>query len=261
MLVFKCEDYMLLRAEIERLGYAKEILYLENIGERKLGPSELVCEYALVVISGGMNAPITDSLWKEKVVRVLKSRGSFHELLRHEGKAEAIRQCWEERVTLFQMFKEVRHDAVRAVKFCHSLPWIGNATKYILAQNIGIDCAKPNIGFVRLGRNFVELPDNTCSHLANESGDRVATVGFVLSQAINAGVIEKYIFDVPSAPSFPVLSEVEVDDLLLLLATSDQESLACPQDKRSLLTIVKEGHCGDCGHLPRAFGKSDVRSG
>jgi len=261
MLVFTCEDYLQLRAEIELLGYAEEIRYLENIGKRTLGPSELVCEYAILVITGGMNAPITDISWNEKVMRVLKSRVLFHELLRHKGKAEAIRQCWEEKEALFQMFKEVRHDAAKAVSFCHSLPWIGNATKYILAQNIGIDCAKPNIGFVRLGSNFVELPENICSQLADESGDRIATVGFVLSHAINLGVIGKYIFDAPVAPSFPILSEVAVDDLLLLLATPDQESIACRQDKRSLLNIVKEGHCGDCGHLPRAFGMSDVRNG
>ncbi|MGO9377339.1 MAG: hypothetical protein ACLPN1_06670 [Dissulfurispiraceae bacterium] len=253
MLVFTCEDYLQLKAEIELLGYAEEIRYLQNIGKRKLGPSELVCEYALLLITGGMNAPLTDISWNEKVMRILKSGASFQELVRHKGKAETIRQCWEEKKALFRMFKEVRHDAAKAVNFCHSLPWIGNATKYILAQNLGIDCAKPNIGFVRLGSNFVELPENICNQLAGRSGDRIATVGFILSQAVNIGVIGKYIFDAPAAPSFPILSEVEMDDLLLLLATADQESIACPQDKRSLLSIVKEGHCGYCGHLPRAF--------
>jgi hypothetical protein len=260
MLVFTCEDYLQLKSEIEHRGYAEEIRYLENIGKRKLGPSELVCEYALLVITGGMNAPITDISWKEKVMRVLKNRASFHELLRHKGKAEAIRLCWEEKEALFQMFNEVRHDTAKALNFCHSLPWIGNATKYILAQNIGIDCAKPHIGFVRLGSNFVELPENICSQLADESGDRIATVGFVLAEAIKVGVIGKYILDVPGLPSFPILSEVAVDDLLLLLATSDQESIACRQDKRSLLNIVKEGHCGDCGHLPRDCGMPDIRN-
>ena len=261
MLVFPCEDYLQLKTEIERLGYAEEIRYLENIGKRKLGPSELVCEYALLVITGGMHAPITDISWNEKVMRVLKSGASFHALLRHKGKAEVIKQCWEERKALFQMFKEVRHDAAKAINFCHSLPWIGNATKYILAQNLGIDCAKPNIGFIRLGSIYVELPENICIQLANQSGDRIATVALVLSQAINIGVIGKYIFDAPAVPSFPILSEVAVDDLMLLLTTPDQNSIACPQDKRSLLDIVEEGHCGYCGHLPRAFGMSDVRNG
>lgn len=261
MLVLPCEDYWQLKKEIELLGYADEIRYLENIGKRKLSSAELVCEYALIVITGGMNAPITDISWHDKVMRVLKSGASFHALLRHKGKAEVIKQCWEERKALFQMFKEVSHDATRAVNFCHSLPWIGNATKYILAQNLGIDCAKPNIGFVRFGSTYVELPENICGQLADESGDRIATVGFVLSQAINVGVIGKYILNAPAAPSFPILSRVEVDDLLLLLATPDQDSIACRQAKRSLLKIVREGHCGDCGHLPRAFGMSDVRNG
>lgn len=253
MLVFTCKDYLQLKTEIEHLGYAEEIRYLENIGKRKLGPSELICEYALLIITGGMNAPITDIPWKEKVMRVLKDPASLRALLRHKGKADAIRQCWEEREALFQMFKEVKHDAAKAVNFCHLLPWIGNATKYILAQNIGIDCAKPNIGFVRLGRNFIEIPENICRQLADESGDRIATVGFVLSQAINFGVIRKYILDAPAEPSFPILSEFEMDDLFLLLASSERESIACQQDKRSLLNIVEEGHCGDCGHLPRAY--------
>ena len=261
MLFFTCEDYLKLKTGIELLGYAEEIRYLGNIGKRKLGPSELVCEYALLVITGGMNAPITDASWNEKIMRVLKNGASFHALLRHKGKAEVIKQCWEQRKALFQMFKEVRHDAAKAVNFCHSLPWIGNATKYILAQNLGIDCTSPNIGFIRLGSVYVELPENICSQLADESGDRIATVGFVLSRAINLGVIGKYIFDAPATPSFPILSEVAMDDLMLLLTTPDQESIACPQDKRSLLNIVEEGHCGDCGHLPRAFGISDVGNG
>lgn len=260
MLVFTCETYLQLKAEIQLLGYTEEIRYLENIDKRKLGPSEIVCEYALLVITGGMNAPIINISWKEEVMRVLKSGDSLHELSRHKGKAEAIRQCWEERKALFQMFKEVRYDVAKAVNFCHSLPWIGNATKYILAQNIGIDCAKPNIGFVRLGSSFVELPENICCQLADESGDRIATVGFILSKAMSLGAIGKYIFDTPAATFYPILSEVAVDDLMLLLTTPDQESIACPQDKRSLLNIVIEGHCGDCGHLPRAFGISDVRN-
>src|SRR5208337_5264908 len=115
MLVFTCEDYLQLKTEIELLGYGEEIRYLENIGKRKLGPADLVCEYALIVITGGMNAPITDISWNEKVMRILKSGASFHEMLRHKGKAETIRKCWEERKALFQMFKEVRHDAAKAV--------------------------------------------------------------------------------------------------------------------------------------------------
>jgi hypothetical protein len=257
MIFISREDYLQLRSEIELLGYAEEIRYLENIGKRRLGPDELVCEYTLVVLTGGMNAPITDTSWHEKVMNVLRNGASFHALLKHRSKAEAIRQCWEEREALFRMFMEVRRDSAKAINFCYSLPWIGNATKYILAQSLGIDCAKPNIGFVRVGNQFVELPENICSLLSAESGDRVCTVGFVLSQAVNARVIGKYIFDAPALPSFPILSEVEMDDLFLLLA-ADQESIACPQEKRSLLDIVKDGHCGTCGHLPRSFGMPDV---
>jgi len=67
------------------------------------------------------------------------------------------------------------------VEYVASLPMMGPITKYHLARNIGIDCAKPDRHLQRLAARFGYSDVQTmCGEIAKKSGYRIGTVDLIL---------------------------------------------------------------------------------
>ena len=93
-------------------------------------------------------------------------------VLGKSGKAGAIDTIWRDRDALFAAFLAANDK----VEFGLSLPWIGNITKWHLAKNMGVDCAKPDVHLERVASHYGTTPAALCADLALATGDRIATV-------------------------------------------------------------------------------------
>ena len=76
------------------------------------------------------------------------------------------------------------------LEWLQGLPWIGGITKYHLAKNLGIDCAKPDVHLQRLADREGVTAHVLCERLAKATGYRIATVDLVLWRACATGLID-----------------------------------------------------------------------
>jgi hypothetical protein len=104
------------------------------------------------------------------------------------SKGRAIELVWLERAMLFRTYLALTTDAER-VEFLGGLPWLGPITKWHAAKNFGLDVAKPDRHLERVAAKNGESPQQLCARLAKTSGDRIATVDYVIWRAAESGLI------------------------------------------------------------------------
>ena len=137
---------------------------------------------------------LCNSGMKHSVARIIQSRvmDAIHngrpvrEAFGHPGKAAAMQDIWDRRETYFSGFLAAQD----RLAYLAGLPWIGNVTKFHLAKNCGIDCAKPDVHLQRLASREGASVHEMCSRLARETGYRVATVDVILWRACATGLID-----------------------------------------------------------------------
>jgi len=176
------------RARLAALGYVEDWEWAQNV-RAPVNAEDLVREYALVVVNSGMHhraaRAIMDRVWPRLVADLPLYPAAFG----HAGKALAIGLMWDRRALRLAEFRELCDDPARVLEWCESLPWIVKITRYHLAKNLGVDCAKPDRWLVRLAQADGETVDALCARLAAATGDRVATVDVVLWRACAIGVL------------------------------------------------------------------------
>jgi hypothetical protein len=188
----KLDRYLELREKLADMGYGGEIEWAQTV-QAPEAAEELWCEYAWVVLNSGMRNQIAEHIW-HKVRPVVEGGGSAHEVFGHELKSDAIDLGWEKRQERFEQFDRVYRtfavtDPTVIVSWCRELPWIGKVTCWHLAKNLGVDCAKPDRWLARVAIAAEESVEQLCQRLADESGDRVATVDLVIWRACNLGLV------------------------------------------------------------------------
>lgn len=177
--------YQAIRESVIAAGYVGDIEWAQSVKEPN-NADDFAGEVIWVILCSGM---------KEQVARIIQGRvwtaikagkPVKGNVLGKSGKADAIDTIWRDRVTLFAAFQSANDK----VEFGLSLPWIGNITKWHLAKNLGVDCAKPDIHLVRVASHYSTTPHNLCAALSVASGDRIATVDLVIWRACNLGIIK-----------------------------------------------------------------------
>lgn len=175
------DQYLSLRAEIQRIGYGDDIEWAQSVPP--VSDAEVFwSEFSWVVLNSGMKNQVATGIWA-KVRPVVIAGGSAGEVFGHKGKAAAIDHVWANRDRLLAEYLS----AADKIEWLKTLPWIGDITCRHLAKNFGHDCAKHDRHLVRIAGN--EGVDALCGRLAMESGDRVATVDYVIWRAANLGMI------------------------------------------------------------------------
>ena len=177
--------YHELRAAVVAAGYEHDIDWAQNVKAPETA-EDFASEVIWVILCSGM---------KEQVARIIQERvwaairGGLPvkgNVLGKSGKADAIDTIWRDRGALFAAFQA----SGDKVEFGLSLPWIGNITKWHLAKNLGVDCAKPDVHLERVAVHYGTTPANLCRDLAASTGDRVATVDLVIWRACNLGILK-----------------------------------------------------------------------
>lgn len=171
--------YLDLRARVEKAGFGPDIEWAQTVKEPVL-PVAFFSEYAWVLLNSGMREQVARIIW-ERVRAALDAEQPVFSVFRHPGKAAAIQEAWERRAERFVAFQA----AADKMEFLRVLPWIGPITVFHLAKNCGIDCAKPDRHLERIAGASGATVEELCAGLARETGDRVATVDYVIWRAAN----------------------------------------------------------------------------
>lgn len=122
----------------------------------------------------------------DKVRDALFDGALSHTVFGHHGKCCAIDTIWALREDKFRAYLA----ADDKLAYLATLPWIGDITKYHLAKNFGVDCAKPDVHLQRLADHHGVTPQVLCDDLARQTGYRSATVDVLLWRACANGVID-----------------------------------------------------------------------
>lgn len=178
---FTVEEYIEIRDRLAAFGYADEYEWCQNVKEPQT-PDDFFCEYAWVVLNSGMKNQVAERIWKKVYAALLKDE-PVASVFGHPGKGAAIQAVWDDRWGYFARYRE----ADDKIEHLGALPWIGPITKWHLAKNFGVDCAKPDRHLVRIAEIVGETVDGLCARLAAGSGDRIATVDLILWRAANLG--------------------------------------------------------------------------
>jgi hypothetical protein len=177
-------QYQRVRQAVIARGYQEDIDWSEAC-KLPATPEDFAREFIFVVCNSGMKFSVAVPIFR-KVMDAIKARRRVSAVFGHEGKVKAIIHVWRRRKKYFDAFMA----AEDKVAFCETLPWIGGITKYHLAKNFGVDCAKPDRHLVRIANYYQTTPEQLCRTLSQLTGDRIATVDVVLWRAAAIGIIE-----------------------------------------------------------------------
>ncbi len=167
-------------------GFEKDIDWSESLIECT-DDLNFFEEAAWVIINSGMKNQVAIKIWK-RIVKAMSNQKPVSSAFNHKGKVAAIEYVWVNRKKLLGEYLLKNNDVDR-IEFLVTIPWIGNITKYHLAKNLGMDVCKPDRHLVRIAKKYKLSPEELCKKLAIATGDRVATVDYVLWRAANLGEI------------------------------------------------------------------------
>lgn len=163
--------------------YKKEF---EDVNKRHFSDctaEKFLSQYAYVVINAGMKNQVA-----EKIFERLCKDGI--ETLNHKDKKKAIMQVSENYKQIFEQLQKITGDLGK-IEFLKQLPWIGDITKYHLARNLGIDCAKPDRHLFRLAEKYgFANTHEMCDYIASHTGDRIGSIDVILWRYINLNGIK-----------------------------------------------------------------------
>jgi hypothetical protein len=184
--------YLNFKQKIIASGYAHEIDWQNEKKINSLDEVELIKEFAWVILSSGMREiiirrlfpMITDAFcnWNIKSI-VCNKRQCINDAMNvfaNNKKINAIIQIAENIHKIgFEIFKSniIESD----ITFIQTLPFMGPATSYHLAKNIGLDVVKPDRHLVRIAQKTgYDCPDKMCRTISKYVGDKKCVVDIVI---------------------------------------------------------------------------------
>lgn len=173
--------------------YVSEIEHVRSLDFNKTTPEQFMSQFAFVVLNTGMKNQVAESMFKKLV-----ESGWDPRTVNHEQKRDAIIKAINNYTVWFQELKSISNERGK-IEYLQSLPFIGKITKYHLARNIGLDCAKPDRHLVLLAEKFdFETPRGMCEVLAQMQNERVGVIDVILWRYcnMNPNVIKKMKQDV-----------------------------------------------------------------
>lgn len=182
----KANKYLDLKNFIIDQGFEKDIEWSESLTECS-DAHNFFKEAAWVIVNSGMKNQVAVKIWK-RIITAMSNLQPISRVFKHAGKAAAIEYVWANRKRLLADYLLINNDIDR-IEFLKTIPWIGDITKYHLAKNLGMDVCKPDRHLVRIAKKYELSPEELCKKLSIVTGDRVATVDYVLWRAANLGKI------------------------------------------------------------------------
>ena len=172
------EFYKDAETEVIKKGYTKEITMVECRKFEDQTPRNLFFEFVYVVCNSGMKNQVAEKIYANYIKNGISA-------INHPNKKKAIQQGEIYYEVWFKMLNDRGSDEER-LEYLETLPHIGKITKYHLARNLGIDCAKPDRHLMRLADQFgYSDVQEMCKAVSEATGDRIGTVDVVLWRYCN----------------------------------------------------------------------------
>lgn len=174
-------------------GYAYEIDWQEGVCIDDLTETRFLQEYTWVVFSSGFRESVLNKKFDSIASAFMglsnadliaknscACRKSALNIFGHRGKVSAVlKVCEMIQSTGFDEFtKKIKKDGVA---FIDSLPYMGPATSYHLAKNIGLDVIKPDRHLIRIAQvSGYKSPHALCATINQAVGDTLAVIDLVI---------------------------------------------------------------------------------
>lgn len=185
--------YVKAKLKVLASGFAPEIIWQKTLRIQELTEADLLRECAWVILSSGMRESVVRKKFPD-IGQAFFDWASAQEIVwhrdhcirtalpffRHERKIEAIAQSAQ---IIYSKGFEVLRDEIACdpIGTLQQFPYIGPATSFHMAKNIGLPFAKPDRHLCRLAAlSGYERPSDLCSAIAEYIGDPVSVVDIVL---------------------------------------------------------------------------------
>lgn len=181
------EEYLLIRQAVAESGEGAELIHWYETVLRPSDACDLALRLAFVIIASGFRYEISKGIADRVEAALRAGQRVFPRAFAHHGKAEAIERIWRNRDAMIVELNTLSDGDV--LDWCEGLHWIGPVTKYHAAKDLGVNIAKPDRWMERLAATTGETVQGMCERIATASGDRIATVDFVLWYAASHGIL------------------------------------------------------------------------
>lgn len=185
--------YFFVKEYVIKKGYSFEIDYADDIKFNNLKESFFLKEAAWVVLSSGMSYKIISNKfnliseafnnWEsaEEIIRnKYKCKKKSLKIFNNEQKIDAI-------IKIASIIKEDGFENIKSginkmgVEYLTRFPFIGPATKFHLAKNIGINVAKPDRHLVRISNaTGYNSPNDLCNVISERISEKAAIIDLVI---------------------------------------------------------------------------------
>jgi len=178
-------EYLSLKNKVLSSHYSWEIdLILNCLDTNQFDDLGFFKQYLWVVLNAGIRNQVAVIIYHRVLFALLYDK-PIDVAFKNRKKTDSIMYLWKNRTEIFTKYLM----STEKIEFLNSLPFIGEATKFHLARNLGINCFKPDRHILRIAKMHNISPENLCSSLARNSNDPVGVVDVVLWRAANLGFI------------------------------------------------------------------------
>jgi hypothetical protein len=170
-------DFFKTAEQYVKTNFNDELLCVENRKFENQNTAHFLNQYIYVVLNSGMKNQVAKKIFQRFV-----DSGFDLSVIGHPSKKKAITQA----LLKYKDWYEALQASNDKIEYLDSLPMIGVITKYHLARNLGIDCAKPDRHLVKLATYFgYPSVQQMCEDISEESGYRIGTVDVILWRYCN----------------------------------------------------------------------------
>lgn len=185
--------YLDAKVFITKLGYSDEIEWQDNLHIDNIKESTFIREAAWVILSSGMRETVVRKVFPmisasffnwESASEIVKNKefcfSAAMESFGNTKKINAILKIAD--VINSNGFKVVLESIKREeLAYICTFPFMGPATGYHFAKNIGLDVAKPDRHLVRIASSLgYNCPHQLCSDISGITDEKLSVVDLVL---------------------------------------------------------------------------------
>lgn len=187
------DSYLDAKEAVIQAGFSPEIDWQDQVKFSQVTESDFLRESAWVVLSSGMR----ESVIRSKFPSVTEAFYSWASAQRIVSNADRCRQralsVFGHRAkieAIVTIARRIDGDGFKSVcsrireegtDYIRSLPFMGPATSFHLAKNLGLDVVKPDRHLVRVAAAAgFECPKRLCEEISRLVGDRVSVVDLVI---------------------------------------------------------------------------------
>ena len=188
-----CHAYFFAKQYVIKKGYGEEIDWQDEINFNKVDESKFLHEIAWVILASGMNDKVVRN--KFPLIKDVMYDFTSSELIQmnrnicykkaikifnHPGKINAILYVAE--YIYSHSFAYIKREIeIGQINFIQTFPYLGKATSYHLAKNIGINVAKPDRHLIRVSNCLgFNCPNELCNDISIFAKEKKSIIDIVI---------------------------------------------------------------------------------